>query len=81
LLHKSEISHSRIHNVEDVYKEGDEVKVKLIGIDPKTGKLRLSRKALLDPPPGGGDRRDDRRDNRRDGGRNGGDRKPSYYKK
>ncbi len=84
LLHKSEISHSRIHNVEDVYKEGDEVKVKLIGIDPKTGKLRLSRKALLDPPPGGGDRRDrrdDRRDNRRDGGRHDGDRKPSYHKK
>ncbi len=48
LLHISEISHSRVQRVEDVFKEGDEVKVKLIGIDPKTGKLRLSRKALMD---------------------------------
>jgi polyribonucleotide nucleotidyltransferase len=35
LLHVSEISHSRIDNVEDVFKEGDKVKVKLIGIDTK----------------------------------------------
>ncbi len=47
LLHVSEISHSRIDRVEDVFKEGDPVKVKLIGIDKKTGKFRLSRKALL----------------------------------
>ncbi|MCC6754101.1 MAG: polyribonucleotide nucleotidyltransferase [Saprospiraceae bacterium] len=47
LLHVSEISHSRIDNVEDVFKVGDPVKVKLIGLDPKTGKLRLSRKALM----------------------------------
>jgi polyribonucleotide nucleotidyltransferase len=50
LLHVSEISHSRIQNVSDVFKEGDPVKVKLIGIDPKSGKLRLSRKALLPKP-------------------------------
>ncbi len=48
LLHVSEISHSRIENVADVFKEGDLVKIKLIGIDPKSGKFRLSRKALLE---------------------------------
>jgi polyribonucleotide nucleotidyltransferase len=47
LLHVSEISHSRIDNVEEVFKVGDPVKIKLIGLDPKTGKLRLSRKALM----------------------------------
>ncbi|TXB68881.1 polyribonucleotide nucleotidyltransferase [Phaeodactylibacter luteus] len=59
LLHVSEISHSRIDKVEDVFQEGDEVRVKLIGVDKKTGKIRLSRKALL-PRPGreGGDRND-----------------------
>ena len=51
LLHVSEISHSRIDRVEDHFKEGDEVKVKLIGVDKKTGKLRLSRKVLLPKPP------------------------------
>jgi polyribonucleotide nucleotidyltransferase len=50
LLHVSEISHSRIDNVEDVYNVGDDVKIKLIGIDPKTGKFRLSRKALIERP-------------------------------
>jgi polyribonucleotide nucleotidyltransferase len=50
LLHVSEISHSRIDRVEDVFKEGDPVRVKLIGIDPKTGKFRLSRKAILPHP-------------------------------
>ena len=53
LLHVSEISHSRVENVEDYLKEGDEVKVKLVEIDKKTGKLRLSRKALLPPPQKG----------------------------
>lgn len=50
LLHVSEMSHSRIENVADHFQEGDEVKVKLIGIDKKTGKMRLSRKALLPKP-------------------------------
>lgn len=50
LLHVSEISHSHIEKVEDYFKEGDDVKVKLIGVDPKTGKLRLSRKALINKP-------------------------------
>ena len=52
LLHVSEISHTRIDKVEDVLSEGDVVKVKLIGVDKKTGKLRLSRKALLPNPRG-----------------------------
>ncbi|MEL6389164.1 MAG: polyribonucleotide nucleotidyltransferase [Bacteroidota bacterium] len=50
LLHVSEISWSRIEKVEDVYQVGDDVKVKLIGIDPKSGKFRLSRKVLLPKP-------------------------------
>jgi len=50
LLHVSEISHTRIENVADVFKEGDTVRVKLVGIDPKNGKMRLSRKALLPDP-------------------------------
>lgn len=50
LLHVSEISHSRIENVAEHFQEGDQVKVKLIGVDKKTGKLRLSRKALLPRP-------------------------------
>ncbi len=50
LLHVSEIDHKRINKVEDVFKVGDEVQVKLIGIDKRTGKLRLSRKALLPKP-------------------------------
>jgi polyribonucleotide nucleotidyltransferase len=48
LLHISEIDHKRIENVEDVLKQGDKIKVKLIGIDSRSGKLKLSRKVLLD---------------------------------
>jgi polyribonucleotide nucleotidyltransferase len=51
-LHVSEISWERVENVEDVLKEGDIVEVKLVEIDPKTGKLKLSRKALLPKPEG-----------------------------
>ncbi len=50
LLHISEIDWKRINNVEDVLKEGQELQVKLIGIDPKNGKLKLSRKVLLPKP-------------------------------
>ena len=50
LLHVSEIAWERVENVEDVLKEGDEIEVKLISIDPKSGKLKLSRKALLPKP-------------------------------
>ncbi len=50
LLHISEISHSRVEKVQDVFKEGDKVKVKVIGLDERTGKIRLSRKALIPKP-------------------------------
>ncbi|HRO07226.1 MAG TPA: polyribonucleotide nucleotidyltransferase [Saprospiraceae bacterium] len=50
LLHVSEVDHKRIEDVSTVLKVGDKVKIKIIGTDPKTGKLRLSRKALLDNP-------------------------------
>lgn len=82
LLHVSEISHTRIDNVEDVLKEGDEIKVQLVEVDKKTGKMRLSRKSLLPRPPGmedngggdngGGERREYRGDR---GGDRGGDRR------
>lgn len=49
LLHISEIAHERVNNVLDFMKEGDEVEVKVIEVD-KSGKVRLSRKALLPPP-------------------------------
>jgi polyribonucleotide nucleotidyltransferase len=52
LLHVSEISYERIENVEDVFKEGDKVRVKLLEVDKKTGKFRLSSKALLPKPEG-----------------------------
>ena len=50
LLHVSEISWERVENVENVLKEGQEIEVKLISIDPKSGKLKLSRKELLPRP-------------------------------
>ncbi|HBI80574.1 MAG TPA: polyribonucleotide nucleotidyltransferase [Bacteroidales bacterium] len=50
LLHISEIEWRRLEKVEEVLKEGDMVEVKLIEIDKKTGKLKLSRKVLLPKP-------------------------------
>ncbi len=52
LLHVSEIDWKRIENVEEVLKEGDEIEVKLIEVDERSGKLRLSRRALLPKPEG-----------------------------
>jgi polyribonucleotide nucleotidyltransferase len=46
LLHISEIDRHRVNKVEDVLKLGDEIEVKVIGID-KDGKVKLSRKVLL----------------------------------
>src|SRR5215813_3392431 len=51
LLHVSEIAHYRVKDVRDELKEGDQVMVKVINIDP-SGKVRLSRKALLGPDEG-----------------------------
>jgi polyribonucleotide nucleotidyltransferase len=50
LLHISEVSWKRLETMEGVLKEGDMVKVKLIGVDQKTGKFKLSRKALMAKP-------------------------------
>jgi polyribonucleotide nucleotidyltransferase len=50
LLHISEIDWTHLKNVESVLKVGDKVKVKLIDIDSKTGKLKLSRKVLIPKP-------------------------------
>lgn len=52
LLHISEIEWKRLEKVEDVLKEGDKIEVKLIGIEPGSGKLKLSRKVLLPKPEG-----------------------------
>jgi polyribonucleotide nucleotidyltransferase len=51
LLHVSEIAHYRVKEVRDELKEGDQLLVKVINIDP-SGKVRLSRKALIEPPEG-----------------------------
>ncbi|WP_321309801.1 polyribonucleotide nucleotidyltransferase [Marinifilum fragile] len=50
LLHISEIEHRRLQTVDEVLKEGQEIEVKLIDIDAKSGKLKLSRKVLLPKP-------------------------------
>jgi polyribonucleotide nucleotidyltransferase len=50
LLHISEISWKRLPSMEGVLKEGERVKVKLLDIDPRTGKFKLSRKALMPKP-------------------------------
>ena len=50
LIHISELKWERVEKVEDVLKEGDEIEVKLIAIDEKNGKLKLSRKVLLPKP-------------------------------
>ena len=83
LVHISEISWSRLESLDGVLAEGDKIKVKIIGVDDRTGKFRLSRKVLMERPPrkegeeerrdnrGGGDR--DRRDNRGGGGNRGRD--------
>lgn len=56
LLHISEIEWRRLETVESVLKVGDKIKVKLIGIDPKTHKMKLSRKVLIPRPDGNDDR-------------------------
>jgi polyribonucleotide nucleotidyltransferase len=51
LLHISEISWERLPSMEGVLEIGEELQVKLLEVDPKTGKFRLSRKVLLPRPP------------------------------
>jgi len=50
LLHISEISWKRLESMDGIFNEGDVVKVKLVGLDPKTGKFKLSHKILLPKP-------------------------------
>jgi polyribonucleotide nucleotidyltransferase len=50
LLHISEISWKRLETMEGIFKEGDRVKVKLLEVDQRTGKFKLSRKALMPKP-------------------------------
>ena len=50
LLHISEVSWKRLETMDGLFNEGDMVKVKLVGLDPKTGKFKLSRKALMPKP-------------------------------
>ena len=80
LLHISEIDWKRLETVEEAgIKEGDKLQVKLLEIDPKTGKYKLSRRVLLEKPEGyvepqrrpRGDRRP-----RRDGERRFDERRP-----
>lgn len=73
LLHISEIAWKRLETVEEAgISEGDKIKVKLLDIDAKTGKYKLSRRALLEKPEGYVAR--ERRPRRED--RNGGERRP-----
>ncbi|MBL0334299.1 MAG: polyribonucleotide nucleotidyltransferase [Chitinophagaceae bacterium] len=50
LVHISEVSWKRLETLEGVLREGDQIKVKLIGTDPKSGKFKLSRKILIPKP-------------------------------
>jgi polyribonucleotide nucleotidyltransferase len=78
LLHISEVDWNRLENLDGVLKEGDEVEVKLLDFDQKTGKMKLSRKALLPKPEGYVERPPreprDHRNDRNDRGNRGGDR-------
>jgi polyribonucleotide nucleotidyltransferase len=51
LLHISEIKWERLESMEGVLEVGEEIKVKLVEVDKKTGKFRLSRKVLIPRPP------------------------------
>ena len=71
LLHISEIDWKRLETVEEAgIKEGDELEVKLLDIDPKTGKFKLSRRVLLPKPEGYAERSERRRDRGGRGERN-----------
>ena len=84
LMHISEYQWGRTETLEGLIHEGDEFEVKIIAIDEKTGKLKLTRRALLPKPEGyveekpaprdRGPRREGDRGGRRDGGHRDGDR-------
>ncbi|MCP4599437.1 MAG: polyribonucleotide nucleotidyltransferase [Proteobacteria bacterium] len=76
LVHISELDWKRIERVEDVCKEGELMKVKVISVESDTGKIRLSRKELIEKPEGWEERpprdRGGRDDWKRDRGGRGG---------
>ena len=76
LLHISEVDWNRINSLEGVIEDGDEIEVQLLDVDQKTGKLRLSRKVLLEKPENYVERPPRERSERGDrgGDRRGGDR-------
>ncbi|MBP9987395.1 MAG: polyribonucleotide nucleotidyltransferase [Bacteroidales bacterium] len=91
LLHISELDWAKTEKVEDIVNVGDEVDVKLLEVDAKTGKLRLSRRALIEKPEGyvepvrkprpAGDRNDRRQNDHRGGDRNDrGERRGNFHK-
>ncbi len=76
LVHISEISHSYVNDVKDHLQEGQEVKIKVVGID-EAGRINLSIKKAMDPPPQQANPRNNRpqgagnfrpRENNREGG-------------
>ncbi|MDR1779536.1 MAG: polyribonucleotide nucleotidyltransferase [Tannerella sp.] len=82
LLHISEIDWKRLETVEDAgLQEGDTILVKLMDIDPKTGKFKLSRRALLPKPDGYQDERPQRRPAPQHGDRDRGDRRGDFKKR
>jgi len=79
LLHISEISWDRLENMETSgLHEGDIVKVKLIEVDKKTGKFRLSMRALQEKPEGYVEHKQERRAPRREGGEGRGPRREGH---
>jgi polyribonucleotide nucleotidyltransferase len=74
LLHVSELDWNRVERVEDILKEGEVVKFKVVGRDDKTGKIKLSRKVLMPKPEGYVERPERSRGDR--GDRGGRDRGP-----
>ena len=71
LLHISEIDWKRLETVEEAgIKEGDEIDVKLMEIDPKTGKFKLSHRVLIDKPEGYVERQPRQRGERRQNNQN-----------
>jgi len=83
LLHVSELAWERTENVSDVVKMGDVFDVKYFGVDPRTRKEKVSRKALLDKPEGFKERppRDNNRGRDNRGNRDNRDRKPREDRK
>jgi polyribonucleotide nucleotidyltransferase len=77
LLHVSEYDHRRIEHISEVLKVGETVKFKILDVDQKTGKMKLSRRAIVAKPDGTmpTDEENEARANRGGGGDRGGDRR------